>query len=139
MRRFVHKTIGYGVPGSGALVTGIATLGGESVRASIWGVAVAIWHDPVSLTLCVAGLLGLLVVWVWAGWDAGGQNGPSITQTTHGPDSPIISNVTGDVILNPSQRDLGFQVLNSEGKAFFIPVHSQFSSQNGTGGEDDSK
>lgn len=91
MRRFVHRAIGIGVPGFGGLVMGVATLGGDEVRTSIWSAIIAVWHDPIALLLCVAGSLALLVIWIWAGHGKDGQDEQSLRQTTHGPHSPAFA------------------------------------------------
>lgn len=89
MRRFVHKAIGIGVPSIGGLVTGVAALGGETVRASIWSAITAVWHDPVSLALTIAGCAALAFLWAWTGHDDKGGDAP--LQTTYGPHSPAIA------------------------------------------------
>lgn len=63
MREALHKAITW-TPGSGcALVTGVAALGGETVRVKIWDVIVSALHDPTSIAVIFAVIVMWCVLW----------------------------------------------------------------------------
>lgn len=63
MREALHKAITWTPGGGCALVTGVATLGGETVRDKIWNAIVAVLHDPTSISVIIAVVVVWCVLW----------------------------------------------------------------------------